>query len=197
MRLRASIAIATLLLAGACGGSDSPSTESTKTPSPTPNETASAAPLVVAPGRVGPVLVGMTVDEANATGLFEPLEETDDDPCKEFNPPIQWKAPNTESLKIRVEKGKITALGIRDGAKTAKGIGNGSTFGDVKAAYPDAKAEQSQGFGSTVYRKDGDKWLGMGFDEDPDQIKDSSKLLYMEVTVGSKPATFLDGCGPT
>ncbi len=197
MKLRASFAIAALLFAGACGGSDSPSTKSTKAPSPTPSGSASAAPLVVAPGRVGPVQVGMTVDEANATGLFEPFEETADDPCKEFNPPIQWKAPNHESLLIRVEDGKVTALGIKEGPKTAKGVGVGSTFGDVKAAYPDAKAEQSQGFGSTVYRKDGDQWLGMGFDEDPDKIEDSSKLLYMEVTVGSKPATFRDGCGPT
>ena len=197
MRLRAGAAIAVLLLAGACGGSDSPQDEPTAaTKAPTPSEPASDE-LVAAPGAIGPVRVGMTVDEANATGLFEPFEEVADDPCAEFNPPIQWKAPRTEELKIRVEDGKVTALGIRGGVETAEGVGIGSTYGDVKQAYPDVKPEPSQGFGSTIYLRDGDKWLGMGFDEDTDQIKDSSTLLYMEMTVGSKPATFLDGCGPT
>jgi hypothetical protein len=197
MRLRAGAAIAVLLLAGACGGSDSPEDEPTAaTKAPSASEPATEE-LVAAPGAIGPVRVGMTVDEANATGLFEPFEEVADDPCAEFNPPIQWKAPRTEELKIRVEDDKVTALGIRGGVETAEGVGIGSTYGEVEQAYPDVKAEPSQGFGSTVYLKDGDKWLGMGFDEDPDQIKDSSTLLYMEMTVGSKPATFLDGCGPT
>lgn len=189
--------MAVLLLAGACGGSDTPADDPTPTESPAASESAVPEEIVVAPGAVGPVQVGITVDEANATGLFEPFEEIADDPCAEFNPPIQWKAPYTGKLLVRVEDDKVTALGIRSGVTTAKGVGVGSTFGDVKAAYPDAKAEQSVGFGSTVFRKDGDKWLGMGFDEDPDKIEDSSKLLYMEVTVGEKPATYLDGCGPT
>ena len=196
MRFRAGAVIAVLLLAGACGGSDSPKDEPSASESPSASEPA-AAELVVAPGEVGPVQVGMTVDEANATGLFEPFDEVADDPCAEFNPPIQWKAPNTESLRVRVEDDMITALGIRGEVETDKGIGIGSTFGDLKTAYPDAEAEASQALGSTVYRKDGDKWLGLAFDEDADKVKDSSKVLYMEVTVGKKPATFLDGCGPT
>jgi hypothetical protein len=197
MRLRAGAAIAVLLLAGACGGSDEPDDEPTgATQAPSASEPA-ADELVAAPGAIGPVQVGMTVDEADATGLFEPFEEVADDPCAEFNPPIQWKSPHTDDLRIRVEDDKVTAMGIRGGVKTAEGIGVGSTWADVKQAYPDAKPEPSQGFGSTVYRQDGDKWLGMGFDEDPDKIKDSSTLLYMEVTVDAKPATFLDGCGPT
>ena len=197
MRLRAGAAIAVLLLAGACGGSDSPTDEPTAVDTPSASEPAAEEALVVAPGAVGPVQVGMTVDEANATGLFEPFKEVEDDPCAEFNPPIQWKAPNTENLRVRVEDDAVTALGVREEFKTAKGIGVGSTFGDLKAAYPDAKAEPSQALGSTVYRQDGDKWLGLAFDEDADKVTDSSKVLYMEVTVGKKPTTFLDGCGPT
>ncbi|MFZ0139701.1 MAG: hypothetical protein WAL70_01340 [Aeromicrobium sp.] len=196
MRLRAGAAIAVLLLAGACGGSESPTDEPSSAESPAASEPAAEA-LVVAPGAVGPVKVGMTVDEANATGLFEPFKEIDDDPCAEFNPPIQWKAPHTESLRVRVEDDKITSLGIRDEVKTAKGIGVGSTFGDLKAAYPDAEVEASQALGSTVYRQDGEKWLGFALDEDSDKVEDSSKVLYMEVTVGKKPAAYLSGCGPT
>lgn len=196
MRLRAGAAMAVLLLAGACGGSESPKDEPSSPESPSASEPAAEA-LVVAPGAVGPVEVGMTVDEANATGLFEPFKEIDDDPCAEFNPPIQWKAPHTEALRVRVEDDKITSLGIKDEVKTDKGIGVGSTFGDLKAVYPDAEVEASQALGSTVYRQDGDKWLGIAFDEDSDKVEDSSKVLYMEVTVGKKPTTYLSGCGPT
>ncbi|MGI9085810.1 MAG: hypothetical protein ACR2FE_11065 [Aeromicrobium sp.] len=197
MRLRAVAAVAVLLLAAACGSdspTEEPATDEPTSASPSASEPA-AEELVAAPGAIGPALAGMTVEEANATGLFEPREEVADDPCKDENPPIQWKAPNTETLTVRVKGDTISSLGVRDGVETAKGIGVGSTYGDVKAAYPDAKAEPSQALGSTVYRQDGDKWLGMGFDEDPDNVEDASKLLYMEVSVGEKPATFLSGCG--
>src|SRR5688572_24281394 len=136
MRLRTGAAIAVLLLAGACGGSDSPEDEPTAaTKAPSASEPATEE-LVAAPGAIGPVRVGMTVDEANATGLFEPFEEVADDPCAEFNPPIQWNAPRTEELKIRVEDDKVTALGIRGGVETAEGVGIGSTYGEVEQAYP-------------------------------------------------------------
>ena len=77
--------------------------------------------------------------------------------------------------------------------KTAKGVGVGSTLADVKAAYPDAKVEDSVALGSTIYRQDGEKWLGMGFVETPDEIKDASKVVFMEVA-GEKPTTYLSGC---
>lgn len=197
MRLRVSATVVFLLLAGACGGSDSPSDE----PSPTGRASASepAAELVVAPGAIGPAQVGMTVDQANATGLFESRETPDDDPCKDAYAPIQWKAPHTEHLMVGVdtggsEKDTITVMGIRGTAKTAKGIGVGSTLADVKAAYPDSQIEESQADGSTIYRRDGEKWLGLGFVETPDTITDEAKVVFMEVTSGEKPATYLSGC---
>ena len=193
MRLRAGAAIAVLLLAGACGGSDTPAEEPTPTESPAASEPA-AEELVAAPGAVGPVQVGMTLDEADATGLFEPREVADDDPCKDEYGPIQWKAPNTETLMVDVKDDKISRLGIRDAVKTAKGVGVGSTLADVKAAYPDAKVEDSVALGSTIFRTDGEKYLGMGFEETPDEIKDASKVLFMEASSGEKPATYLSGC---
>ena len=195
MRLRAGAAIAVLLLAGACGGSDTPADEPSPTESPAASEPA-AEELVAAPGAIGPVQVGMTIDEANATGLFEPREVADDDPCKDEYGPIQWKAPNTEALMVDVEGDKISLLGIReDTVKTAKGVGVGSTWADVKAAYPDAKVEESEALGgSTVYLRDGDGWLGMGFSHEPDKLQDSTKVDFMEVASGTKPAVALSGC---
>ena len=193
MRLRAVVAVTVLLLAGACG-SDAPEDESAATDSPSASEPA-AEELVAAPGAIGPVQVGMTVDEANATGLFEPREVADDDPCKDEYGPIQWKAPNTEALMVDVEDDKVSLLGIRDTVKTAKGVGIGSTWADVKAAYPDAKVEESQALGgSTIYLRDGEKWLGMGFSHEPDKLQDSTKVDFMEVASGSKPAVALSGC---
>ncbi len=101
MRLRAGTAIVVLLLAGACGGSDSPEDEPTATKAPSASEPAEET-LAAAPGEIGPVLVGMTVDEANATGLFEPRDVPDDDPCKEAYASIQWKAPNTDACPASI-----------------------------------------------------------------------------------------------
>jgi hypothetical protein len=200
MRLRASVAVLMLLLVGACGGSDEPTAKPTKSPTSSASEPATDAPLVAAPGRVGPVLAGMTVDEAKATGLFEARETPKGDPCDGAYGPIQWKAPNTEDLLVGVDlkgagKNTIVVLGIRDTVKTAEGVGVGSTLADVKAAYSDVKVEDSVALGSTIFRKDGDAWLGMGFNETPEEIKASSKVVFMEVTKGSKPDVYLDGCG--
>lgn len=194
MRLRAGAAIAVLLLAGACGGSDSPEDEPKPTESPSPGEPA-AEELVAAPGAIGPVRVGMTVDEASATGLFEPRKVADDDPCKDEYGPIQWKEPNTDALMVDVENDSISLLGIRSSVKTAEGVGVGSTYADVKAAYPDAEVEESEALGgSTIYLRDGDKWLGMGFSHEPGKVRDSTRVDFMEVALGAKPAVALSGC---
>ena len=200
MKLRASCAVLVLLFAAACGGSDEPTAKPTKSSSPTATEPAADAPLVVAPGRIGPVLVGMTIDEANATGLFQPRDTSKDEACKGAYASIQWKAPNTDDLLVGTfEDGKdtkaITVMGIRGSVKTSKGIGVGSTLGDLKAAYPDTKVEESTALGSTAFLRDGDNWLGLAFNETTDEIKNSSKVVFMEVTKGGKPDTYLDGCG--
>jgi hypothetical protein len=186
-------AMSVLVLAGACG-SDDPQDATEPTESPSASETA-AEELVAAPGAVGPVKVGMTEEEANATGLFEPREVPDDDPCADEYADIQWKAPNTEALMVDVDdSGKISLLGIRDTVKTAAGIGVGSTWEDVQLAYGGAKLEESQASGSIIYLKDGDKWLGIAFAEESADVKDSSKVVFMEAAAGGKPATYLSGC---
>ena len=192
------LVLVVLLLAGACTSSDEPAAELST--NAVPSATASTTQeLVVAPGAIGPVMVGMTVDQANATGLFVPRKTAVDDPCKDAYGPIQWKSPHTQNLMVGVdtggeEKDTITVMGIRDSVETAEGVGVGSTLADVKAAYPDVKVEESQALGSTIYRRDGEKWLGIAFVETPGEITGDSKVVFMEVTSGTKPAAYLSGC---
>ena len=195
MKLHTFAATSVLLLASACGSSDEPREDPSASASPSASAPA-AEELVAAPGAVGPVTVGMTEAEADATGLFEPREVAGDDPCADEYADIQWKAPNTEALLVDVDDGgKISLRGIRDTVKTAEGIGVGSTWEDVQVAYGGAKLEESQASGSTIYLKDGDKWLGIAFAEQPAEVKDSSKVTFMEAAVGGKSATYLSGCG--
>ena len=192
MKRRACV-VAILLFTGACSASEpsepDPMSETTST-----DRTPTVEELVAAPGRIGPVLAGMSVDDAKQTGYFEAFKTVGEDPCKDTNPPIQWKAPYFESHTVRVDGEMIASLGVRSGTKTDKGIGVDATLAEVEAAYSGAKISPSQALGSTVYVQDGDKWLGLAFNEEPDEIEDSSKVTFMEVSLGSKPATYLSGC---
>ncbi len=194
MKRQVCAVVAILLFAGACGSSEPSEPDPTRDAATSADKTPAAEKLVAAPGRVGPVLAGMSVNEAKQTGYFEAFKTVGDDPCEDTNPPIQWRAPYFETHTVRVEGEKIASLGVRSGTKTDKGIGVDDTLAEVEAAYAGAEVSPSQALGSTVYVQDGDKWLGLAFNEEPDEIEDSSKVTFMEVSLGSKPATFLSGC---
>lgn len=193
MRFRVGLVVAVLLFTGACGD-DSPSTAKSKSPAaPSASATSASEPFVVAPGQIGPVLAGMTLDEAKATGVLEPTKPNGDEPCPP--PSLQWKAPNTDKLDLRDHDGKIAVMGVRDAKfKTAEGIGVDSTWSEVQTAYPGAKIEESPASGSLVYLKDANKWLAIAFFPQPQDLKDSSKVNYMEVEKDEKPIAYPDGC---
>ena len=187
-------AVVVLLVAGGCGGdSSSGQAEPDASESPAASENPTETELVIAPGRIGPVEAGMTLEEAEATGVLEPIKATGDEPCPP--PSLRWKAPNTNKLDLMDHDGKVEVLGSRSADfKTEKGIGVDSTLDELKAAYPDAKAVQSPALGSLVYRQDGNKWLAIAFNEFPKELKGSSKVIYLEVAVDEKPIAYPDGC---
>ena len=187
-------AVAVLLVVSACGGdSSSGQAEPSASESPAAAENPAETELVIAPGRIGPVEAGMTVEEAEATGVLEPIKATGDEPCPP--PSLRWKAPNTNKLDLMDHDGKIDVLGSRSAEfKTEKGIGVDSTLDELEAAYPDAKVVQSPALGSLVYRQDGNKWLAIAFNEFPKELKGSSKVIYLEVAVDEKPIAYPDGC---
>ena len=81
------------------------------------------------------------------------------------------------------------------GAKTAEGIGVGSTLGQIQDAYADLTPVEPAGFDqSGNYVVDGDRYLGFLYNENAVDATESSKVVFMEVTKGDKPELIRDGC---
>jgi len=183
-------------------GGDDDATEATPTPTPTETTTTAptpspqpADPLVVAPGRVGAALVGMTNAQAAATGLFDTNVDHGADDCRGVVP-LEWKPSVSSALDVYTNDNHITTIGISSGPKTAKGIGVGSSLGALRSAYGDQLSPAvDAGFDQAgVYLAEDDQWLGFLFDTKRDAITDNSKITFMEVTRGEKPALIRDGC---
>lgn len=194
------VMVALLAVTAACGDEDdkaadtptaapstsAPTTPAPATPAPATTTTAppASSPLVVAPGRVGAAQVGMTKAQAVATGLFDANVSTGDDGCQAVIP-LRWKKVYGSSMGI-----------TKGGPKTAKGIGVGSTFAQVRDAYADLTPIEEAGYDqSGDYVVTGDKlYLGFLYNETAQAATDSSKVTFMEVTKGEKPSLMRDGC---
>ncbi|GAA3535096.1 hypothetical protein GCM10022234_34860 [Aeromicrobium panaciterrae] len=173
-----------------------PTTTTATTDAPAPG---TEEPFVVAPGRVGAAKVGMTISEAASTGLFNTNVDHGADDCRGVAP-LEWKPPAGAGLDVFVNDSvtivTIVSIGIsKDGPRTAKGIGVGSTLAEVRSAYADLTPLEEAGFGqSGNYVVDGDRYLGFLFNENESDASDSSKVVFMEVTKGHKPELIRDGC---
>lgn len=170
----------------------------TPTPTPKPTSDAPSSPdqFVVVPGAVGPVKAGMSKSEALATGYFI----ADAPPPVEGCPgiPLVWKDKFADSFDVyTLGNGEITSIGIRAaGTTTAEGIGKGSTYDEVQAAYPDEQLVEA-GYGQSglrVFDRDNGGWLGFLFNPTVDKIKGDSPVTFVEVTKGAEPGLMRDGC---
>lgn len=173
-------------------------TSAPTSPSPT-TEAAVSLPavdeLLVSPGRIGPVLAGMSRDEALATGLFDADVEVGGEECGRTDP-LGWKTAYTSTLDVQAtDDGMIVSMGVRgEQPRTADGLGVGSTLRQVSRVYENAEMMEA-GFGQTgVFVTEGEKWLGFLFDADPESIGPKEKVFLVEVTQGTKPDLMRDGC---
>ncbi|MBT2493491.1 hypothetical protein J7E96_34330 [Streptomyces sp. ISL-96] len=94
-------------------------------PSPVPSATTSRT---LGPDGLGELTVGMTLDEAAATGEFERRPD---------KPGTCMSDVGTNGIRVGWSgKLGITSLTAED-VRTPEGIGAGSTFAEVKRAYPE------------------------------------------------------------
>lgn len=202
--------VATLLVLGGCGSEDpqepeqtvsSPSPQPNASPEPTtpaPTEPAPApapADLVVKLGAVGPVRADMSKAEALKTGVFDADVPPPVEGCPNF--PLKWKKQYKGVDVLTRDDGSISSLGVfKGGPKTSKGIGYGSTLDELTKAYPNLSPVVDAGFNQAgAYEFTDTEFIGFLFgDATVSSIKGSSKISFIEVTVGDKPDLIRDGC---
>lgn len=197
------VAAALLVLSG-CTSSDEPAkpvptsagptSEPTESPDPTPTSV-DPADLVVDPGVVGPARAGMSKAEALETGLFDADVPPPVEGCPPY--PLQWKKQYKGVDVLTKDDGSIASLGVsKGGPKTSAGIGYGSTLDDVTKAYPNLSPVVDAGFNQAgAYEFTDDEYIGFLFgDATVSSIKGSSKVSFIEVTVGTKPDLIRSGC---
>lgn len=152
--------------------------------------------LVLSPGAVGPVKVGMSKADALATGYFVADVKAPVEGCPDL--PLVWKDAYVDAYDVQtLGNGEITSIGIRgDGVKTAKGIGVGSSLDEVRAQYPGEDVSET-GYGQSGLRyfdaQDGG-WIGFLFNEAPKTVTGTDQVTFVEVTKGSAPSLMRDGC---
>ncbi len=200
-------ALAALLVLSGCGSDDPKEPEKTvASPSPQPSATSEptespttpapqATKLVVKPGAVGPVRAGMSKADALETGLFDSDVPPPVEGCPNF--PLKWKKQYQGVDVLTRDDGSISSIGVfKNGPKTAKGIGYGSTLDDLVKAYPNLSPIVDAGFNQAgAYEFTDTEFIGFLFgDATFSSIKGTSKITFIEVTVGDKPDLIRDGC---
>lgn len=199
------------VLAG-CGSTDSPESSAQAQTSATPATSTPATPapatpasstvatkpgpaVVLAPGQAGPVKVGMSKAEASATGLFDVDVDVDVAGCPVR--PLTWKQAYSDALDVQTLKnGEVASIGVRgQGPKTQAGLGIGSSLAEVFAQYPRAKTVAA-GYGQTgvLVQGSNEGWIGFLFNPEPQDVKSTSKVSFIELTSGEKPSLIRDGC---
>lgn len=150
--------------------------------------------LLITPGAVGPVQVGMTKAQALATGYFDADVQAPVDGCPAR--PLTWRDEYANTFDVLTSQaGDVVSIGIRQpGPRTRSGYGVGSTWGSLKAVAPEP---QEAGYGQTgaYVQESGDgSWIGFLLDTPPDQLTDDDVVTFVEVTRGDRPGLMRDGC---
>jgi hypothetical protein len=175
--------------------SDAPTAESTDdAPSPEPSSEPPAAPgspadltdLVIEPGAVGEARIGMTRPQWEETGYFEDGAAV----CE--GELIRWAGAPEGFQVLTDDAATITQLHVSvPGPRTAHGdIEVGSTYADLKAAFPDVTEPVADGFDqSSVYppgEEDGLPYLGFLLADPPAQVTDDTEVVSIAATGGDE-----------
>jgi|GEM_PF-2562650 len=158
-------------------------------------------PRLVRPAKIGKAKVGMTVEEAMATGQFK--QDVPNPPCDPIE--LQPTKPYKTQYVVSVADGRIVEMNATGGdMATPTGSRVYSTYKRIKRDYGSALSNPREvGFGQWgVYLHQGKKganrrWLGFLFGEafvEDGELGNNDILTLMGVTKGKRPALILDGC---
>ena len=128
------------------------------------------------------------------TGLFDADVPPPVEGCPKF--PLQWKKQYKGVDVLTRDDGSISSIGVsRGGPEDGKGIGYGSTLAEVKA-YPNLSPIVDAGFDQAgAYEFTDDRVHRLPVRRrHRSSIKGSSKVTFMEVTIGDKPDLMRSGC---
>lgn len=169
----------------ACGGGDSTTTTTTSTTGATTTSTTGATTtttsastaLELAITGLGPLHLGATIAEANASGLIGSTSPG----CELAGPGVlSAQLVGTVHGSVTFTNGSLTAIVVASGANTTEGIHVGSTLTELHAAYPAptfAVAEDSGTIGTfgiinVTITKSGNPAFGMTADPSSHLVKD-------------------------
>ncbi|HJR88783.1 MAG TPA: hypothetical protein VJ782_01320 [Aeromicrobium sp.] len=166
--------------------------------SPADLEGADGKPLTlgnVIPGAFQPVRAGMDVQEAVDLGYLE-RDPQREQACEGTF--WKWKGQWSQGLDVIVGTDRqIVSLGMaRAGLETPEGISVGNTYAAVDNTYGDRlEGPVRMDYGQAgVFLRDGDNWVGFGFDNEPGRLVDTSRVAFIEVSRGNRPGLIRDGC---
>jgi hypothetical protein len=147
------------------------------------------------PGAFEPVRVGMSIQQAIDAGFMERDPQREKSCEGTF---WKWKGQWSAGLDVLVDEDKqISSLGMsKDGLETPEGISIGNSYAAVDKTYGDRlEGPVRMDYGQAgVFLRDGDKWIGFGFDNKPGQLADDSRVVFIEVSRGNRPGLIRDGC---
>jgi len=147
------------------------------------------------PGAFEPIRVGMGIQQAIDAGFMERDTQREASCEGTF---WKWKGQLSEGLDVIVGEDKqIAALGMsKDGLETPEGISIGNSYAAVDETYGDRlEGPVRMDYGQAgVFLRDGDNWIGFGFDNEPGRLADTSRVAFIEVSQGNRPGLIRDGC---
>lgn len=149
----------------------------------------------VVPGAFGPVRAGTNIQQVVAAGYME-RDPQREQACEGTF--WKWRGQWAQGLDVVVGTNKrIMSLGMtRPGLETPEGISIGNSYAAVDNTYGDrlegpVRMEYGQ---AGVFLRNGENWVGFGFDNEPGRLVDTSRVAFIEVSRGSRPGLLRDGC---